>query len=94
VPEVLGCFIGSRAKRLKLKGINTMKIDYCFIAIEEGAPGAYAMCADMPEFEDDGRDFVMEELRNGATIKRLKVEDARGLLGQWIEFDQKRKAAA
>jgi hypothetical protein len=71
-----------------------MKINYCFIAIEEGAPGAYAVCADMPEFEDDGRDFVMEELRKGGIVKRLKVEDARGLLGEWVAFDKARKAAA
>ena len=66
---------------------------YCYIAMQEGAPGAYAMCADLPELAKDTADFVMEELRNGATLRRIPVDDARGLLGKWLAWKEQQKAA-
>lgn len=63
-------------------------VDFCYVASKPGQPGAYAACADMPEYPKDTANFVSGEIRRGATVQRVPSEQARTMLGEWLKWDQ------
>lgn len=64
---------------------------FCYVAKHPGTPGAYAACADLPEYQADTAKFVAAEIKNGAQIERVPTEEARRLLGKYINWKGKQK---
>ena len=69
------------------------EVEHCYVASKEGEPGAFAVCADIPEYKKRTADFVSAALRKGHTVNRVTTEEARTLLQEWLQFDKQRRHA-
>lgn len=68
---------------------------FCYVAKHPDTPGAYAACADLPEYKSDTAKFVAAEIKNGAQVERVPTVEARRLLGEYLDWkDQQKKPKA
>jgi hypothetical protein len=65
---------------------------FCYVAKHPNTPGAYAACADLPEYASDTAKFVASEIKSGATVERVPTVEARRLLGVYIRWKGKQKS--
>ena len=63
-----------------------MSEGFCYVAKKAGTPGAYAACGDSADHAKDTAKFVAAEIRRGSTVERVPTEEARTLLGEYIQW--------
>jgi hypothetical protein len=71
----------NQAQRLTDTGAKDMS-DYCYIARDK-TPGAYAICADRPEWSKETAATVARWIEDGATVERLPRALAIAELEKW-----------
>lgn len=59
---------------------------YCYVCIKPDTPGAYAAAVDIPECAADNAKMVAKALRKGHKVERVPVEQARTMLGEYLNW--------
>lgn len=67
--------------------------DYCYAAMREGEPGAYAICADMKDMPEETACFVSQRVKEGASVIRVDAATATEMLNRWIGWKHSQKSA-
>jgi hypothetical protein len=58
-----------------------------YVAEDPQHPGtAWACCVDRPECRKDTAKIVAEWIEEGARIKRVDIDTARAMLGDWVKL--------
>lgn len=61
---------------------------FCYVSSKPGAIGAHAACSDADDYKDGAAEFCAREVRAGNIVQRVTSEDARELLGKYLEWKQ------